>query len=262
MAKIIYFTASTVPTAQERADIDAINASIHTLNVSNGSVDSGLGMAEECDFVAGTVPSEYSGKPVYDPSAGELEDNQAIVTDGDAVTVDGAAVTLAISGNAITGATLPATNAVVSNAGTIPVQNSAGAAIGSGTLTVSANEPSNIRLPATIAGIANGAAVTIQNSAGAAVAGTHSATVASGVISNVKLAATIAPVANGSQNITDAAGKASTATRTIAAGAITTTVLAATDCIVKSGNTFTAADGGTITVSVAAGVPTFTYTAP
>lgn len=221
MAKIIYFTASIVPTAQERVDIDAINASIHTLNVSNGSVDSGLGMAEECDFVAGTVPPEYSGKPIYDPSSGELDDDQAVVTDGDAVTVDGASVTLAVSGNAITGATLPATNAVVANAGTIPVQNSAGAAIGTGTLTVANNNPTNIRLPATIAG-----------------------------------------VASGSQNITDAAGKASTATRTVSAGAITTTILAAADCIVKNGNTFTAADGGTITVAVAAGVPTFTYTAP
>ncbi|MEN5103789.1 hypothetical protein [Brucella anthropi] len=221
MAKIIYFTASIVPTAQERADIDAINASIHTLNVSNGSVDSGLGMAEECDFVAGTVPPEYAGKPTFDPSAGELDDNQVIVTDGDAVTVDGASVTLAVSGNAITGATLPTTNAVVANAGTIPVQNSAGAAIGIGTLTVANNNPTNIRLPATIAG-----------------------------------------VSSGSQNITDAAGKASTATRTVSAGAITTTILAATDCIVKNGNTFTAADGGTITVAVAASVPTFTYTAP
>jgi len=273
--KIIYFTAGAVATAEELSEIAALNALAETpylVQVSNAAVPAGLGkdsegaeIIEQCDFVAGSIPAAYSEIAEFDPQnppAPDLPDDQAVVTDGGTLNVDGVSVTLAVSGNAVTGTTLPATNAIIADAGTIPVQNSEGAAIGTGTLTVAANEPSNIKLPATIAGVANGAAVTIQNSAGAAVAGTHSATVASGVVSNVKLAATIAPVANGSQNITDAAGKASTATRTVSAGAITTTVLAATDSIVKDGNSFTAADGGTITVAVAAGVPTFTYTAP
>lgn len=122
-----------------------------------------------------------------------------------------------------------------------------------------ANPPAP-ELPATETVVSNGQAITVQNSAGAAVAGTHNATVAANTLSNVKLAATIAPVAAGSQTIRDGAGKTSTATRAVSAGAITTTTLAATDCIVKSGDSFNVT-GGTVAVTVAAGVPTFVYTA-
>ncbi len=55
---------------------------------------------------------------------------------------------------------LTATQAVVSNAGTSPVQNSAGAAIGTGTYTVAANAVSNIRLPATVGAVSNSGTVT------------------------------------------------------------------------------------------------------
>lgn len=55
---------------------------------------------------------------------------------------------------------LSATQAVVSNAGTSPVQNSAGAAIASGTYTVAANAVSNIRLPATVGAVSNSGTVT------------------------------------------------------------------------------------------------------
>ena len=55
---------------------------------------------------------------------------------------------------------LTATQAVVSNAGTSPVQNSAGAAIGTGTYTVAANAVSNIKLPATVGAVSNSGTVT------------------------------------------------------------------------------------------------------
>jgi hypothetical protein len=264
MAKIIYFTASDVPTVQEKADIEAINASIHTLNVSNGSVSNGLGTTEECDYVAGTVPTEYAGKPTFDPNAGELDDDQAIVTDGDSVTVHGASVTLAVSGNAITGTTLPATSAVVASGNAIPVQNSAGAAIGSGTLTVAANQPSYARLPATVAGVSNSGTVAVRNSAGA---DSHNATavVATGALTGVNLAATVAMVDNSDAvTIQNSAGAGVTGshTATVAAGVLSNVKLDATVAPIVNGASFTAVDGGTITVAVAAGVPTFTYTAP
>lgn len=50
--------------------------------------------------------------------------------------------------------------AVVTNAGTSPVQNSAGAAIANGTYTVASGAVSNIRLPATTAGVSNSGTVT------------------------------------------------------------------------------------------------------
>ncbi len=217
MAKIIYFTASAVPTEDERSAIAAINASIHTLNVSNSSVDNGLGTIEECDFVAGTVPSEYEGKPVFDPSSGELEDDQAIVADGDTITVDGATVTLAVADNAITGATLPAPNAVVANAGTVPVQNSAGAAIGTGTLAVAANDLSNVRLPATVAGISNAGPVSVLPASGSTALAPGTAAVVSGALTGVRLAATAGIVTNG-QTIPVTGG---TVTITVAANAVT-----------------------------------------
>lgn len=217
MAKIIYFTASAVPTEDERSAIAAINASIHTLNVSNSSVDNGLGTIEECDFVAGKVPSEYEGKPVFDPSSGELEDNQAIVADGDTITVDGATVTLAVADNAIMDATLPATSAVVASGGTIPVQNSAGAAIGAGTLAVAANEPSNIRLPATIAGVANAGAANVLPASGSTPLAAGTVAVAAGVLTGIRLAATAGIVTNG-QTIPVTGG---TVTITVAANAVT-----------------------------------------
>ncbi len=55
---------------------------------------------------------------------------------------------------------LTATQAVVTNAGTSPVQNSAGAAIASGTYTVAANSVSNIKLPATVGAVSNSGTVT------------------------------------------------------------------------------------------------------
>lgn len=89
---------------------------------------------------------------------------------------------------------LTATQAVVSNAGTSPVQNSAGSAIGTGTYTVAANAVTNIRLPATVAGISNSGTTNVPitfttartaNSTATVVA---TYTVANGVITAITIA--------------------------------------------------------------------------
>ncbi|WP_455296450.1 hypothetical protein [Brucella pituitosa] len=112
--------------------------------------------------------------------------------------------------------------AVVANGATVSVRNSAGANAKSATAVVTGTTLTGVNLPATTAMLDNAGAVTIQNSAGAAVAGSHTATVAAGVISNVKLAATIAPVANNAALTVPVTGTyATTATITVAAGVIT-----------------------------------------
>lgn len=89
---------------------------------------------------------------------------------------------------------LTATQAVVSNAGTSPVQNSAGAAIGTGTYTVAANAVTNIRLPATVAGISNSGTTnvpitfTTARSAGATATVVATYTVANGVVTAITIA--------------------------------------------------------------------------
>lgn len=132
----------------------------------------------------------------------------------------------AIGGSA---APLPATQAIVTDAGTAPVKNSAGVAVpGTSTYTVAANAVTGVNLPATVAPVANAATVVVQNSAGTVVAGTHAATVAAGALSNVKLAATIATVANGVKvNATSVTGTGNFATFTVANGVITAIVLSA-----------------------------------
>lgn len=84
-------------------------------------------------------------------------------------------------------ASLPATQAVVSNGGTSPVQNSAGAAIGTGTYTVAANAVSNIKLPANVAGVTSGVKVNAGTVTGTGNFATI--TVANGVITGIVLSA-------------------------------------------------------------------------
>lgn len=224
-----------------------------SLTVVDGDGTSATGSIAVAGNTAGdvTIPSANAivagGTPTLLPASGTTPAQGSLVR-----TVSGGVEAIRLS----------ATRVALTTGATAAVQNSAGAAIGTGTITIAANAVSHIRLPATIAGVANASAITMQNSAGAAIAGTHTATVAAGVVSHVRLAATVAPVATGSQAVADAGGKSSTALRTVAAGAVSSVVLAATDCIVKDADTFTAVDGGSITVAVAAGVPTFTYTAP
>lgn len=193
MQKVIYFTAGPVATTDEKADIVALNTlaeAPYVVSVLNGSADFNYGAGpQEADLVAGTIPDEYSDVPTIDP------DNPP-------------------------GPVLPATDAIVSNGGTVVVKNSAGTVSKNGTATVAANAVTGIALAATEAIVSNAANVVIQNSAGTAVAGSHAATVAAGVVSNVKLASTIAPVANGA-TVANVTGAGTTATITVANGVIT-----------------------------------------
>lgn len=119
--KIVYFTAGAVPTVEEAADIEALNALTqppYAVKVSNGSVPPNLGMRPnpdpdpepedpeivpvlmDCDFVAGTIPADYDGLPVFDPQnppdPNPLPGNQAVVTDGQELEVEGGTVTLSV----------------------------------------------------------------------------------------------------------------------------------------------------------------------
>ena len=69
--KIMFFTAGPVATPQEIADIAALRSDANVkpayeVVVRNGAVPNTYGHGVEAtDFVAGTVPSAYSAKPVF-----------------------------------------------------------------------------------------------------------------------------------------------------------------------------------------------------
>lgn len=155
---------------------------------------------------------------------------------------------------------LPDTKAIVSDDDTAPVQNSAGAAIGTGTITVADNEISHVRLPATIASLSNGDSVSVLNSDDAD-PHTGTAVVSDGVLTGINLAATVAMIDNSdSVPVRNYAGaNVHAATAVVASGVITSVILAATVAIIDNGETFSV-DGGTVSISVADGVPTVTFT--
>ncbi|WP_313611824.1 hypothetical protein [Pantoea piersonii] len=87
-----------------------------------------------------------------------------------------------------------ATNqAVITNAGLSPVQNSAGTAIANGTYTVTANTVGNIKLPSTVGAVSNGTAPTITvttttaRTAGQSDSKVVTFTVANGVITSITI---------------------------------------------------------------------------
>jgi hypothetical protein len=110
--KIIYFTASAVPTAQELAAIDTLNAlggQQYQVNVSNATVDSGLGGIEASDFVAGSAPTDYSAVPVFDvnnpPRPASMIAAQAVVYDGQALVIGATTYTFTVTDGVITAIT-------------------------------------------------------------------------------------------------------------------------------------------------------------
>lgn len=86
------------------------------------------------------------------------------------------------------------TQAVVTNAGTSPVQNSAGTLIANGTYTIAASAVTNIRLPATSAGINNAGTTNVSitfttaRTAGQVATALATYTVAGGVITAITIA--------------------------------------------------------------------------
>jgi len=97
MPKVTYFTASEKATADELADIAALNAlsnDPYEILVRNGAQSNSYGAGPDAtDYVAGTIPDEYSDTedfPVFDvdnPPVPGLDDTQAVVSDGEALTV-------------------------------------------------------------------------------------------------------------------------------------------------------------------------------
>lgn len=236
MKRIIYFTAGPVATSAEIIAMNKFNAvavapfdviAMNTLQSPNY----GAGISP-ADYVAGTIPSAYSAVPVADP------DNPPVPS-----------------------TPLPATSAVVTNASTLPIQNSAGADPHNVTLTVAANAVTAAVLAASVAFVDNGDNLTIQNSAGTAVAGNHAASVTAGVVANVKLAATVAPVVSGPVTMQNSAGTAIAGVHnaTVAAGVLSNVKLAATVAPVVSGvlaGIVATGTGTTVTVTVANGLVT------
>lgn len=109
MKKIIYFTAGSNATGQENVDIATLNAlaaAPYQVNVSRADVPSGLGSIEACDFVAGTIPSAYSAKAVFDvsepPRPDNMQSTQGVVSDGQELDVDGGKITFAVSDGVVT----------------------------------------------------------------------------------------------------------------------------------------------------------------
>ena len=158
---------------------------------------------------------------------------------------------------------LPATDAIVSNGGTVPVRNSAGADSHNATAVVAAGVLSGVNLAATVGMVDNADTIAVRNSAGA---DSHNATavVAAGAVTGVNLAATVAMVDNSdvvavlpATGTTPAQGNATAA---VAAGVVTGVRLPATSAVVANGLVL-AVTGGTVTLNVAANVVTATFTA-
>lgn len=149
------------------------------------------------DITADT-PDILEGDP---DGGGELPDTSAVVEDGVAFNaqLNGTALALtpAVAGGEVEGIQTPATSAVVANAGTVPIQNSAGAAIGNGTLAVSGRAVTSARLAATIAGVANAASVPVLPASGSTALASGTAAVSAGAIDGVRLPATSGIVTNG-----------------------------------------------------------------
>lgn len=160
----------------------------------------------------------------YTPQTGASVANGATVAVRNSAGADSHNGSAVVAGNSLTGINLAATVAMVDQADSIAIQNSAGAAAGgNGIAQVAAGVIGSVRLPATSAVLANSGAVSVRNSAGAdAHAGT--AVVAAGVLTGVNLAATVGLVDNG--DTVPATGTGTTATLVVAAGVVTGVTLA------------------------------------
>lgn len=122
---------------------------------------------------------------------------------------------------------LPATIAPVTDQSLITITNSAGADSHSATATVASGAISSVKFAATVAMVDNADTVAVHNSAGTNVAGSHTAEVALGVLTDVKLAATVAPVVNGGMltGVTPTGIYTNTITFTVSGGVITAVAL-------------------------------------
>ena len=141
---------------------------------------------------------------------------------------------------------------------TVPVQNSAGLNIQPGTVTVTNNVVASVKLPANYTAFGDGIAHKVTDSAGKTAQAT--ARVSNGSLTDQTLPATVALLADtNTLAVEDGAGKTATATVGVAAG-VPTATLPGTNAIVADAQVLTV-DGGTVTLAIANGVITATYTA-
>jgi len=149
--KVLYFIAGPVATSPELTAIGKLNAAAvqqYEVTVMNAAANTKYGETDRLvpsDYVAGSVPGIYSGVTTIDPDAIPMP-------------------------------ALPATSAVVSNAGNVTVKNSAGGVSKTGVATVAANAVTDVKLPATTAMVDD--AVVIPVTGG----GTVTLTVAGGLV--------------------------------------------------------------------------------
>lgn len=168
MAKVIYFTASDVPTTAEKADIAALSlfaVAPFEIAVRNKKAVGASGVSvEAADYVAcvsgGSLPAPYNDAEdfvVFDPA------------------------------NPPAGG-LPSTSAIVANGGTVAtVKNSAESVTKSATATVVGGVITKLKLAATVALVTSGDTKAGVTGAGANTVATI--TVAAGVISAIACAA-------------------------------------------------------------------------
>jgi hypothetical protein len=230
---IIFFTAGPVATSDELTAIGKLEAATeqpYSVKVFNGlrSPNYGYGI-EQCDYVAGTIPTAYDAFDVIDPDAipgagGNVEDGQnTLVRDISGTQVTGTCV---VDDGALTRVETGLNYRILHEGDGLALKTFQGVDIKTLELSGFDATPVTAELEATDAIVQNAQNITMQNSAGAAIAGNHPASVVNGVLSNVKLAATIAPVANGAALVVPVTGSyTTTATVTVANGVVTAIVL-------------------------------------
>lgn len=191
--KILYFLAGDVATVDELADIVKLNTAAevpYLVGVRNSKVSTNYGAGpEECDFVAGTIPTAYTAKPTVDPDTigtGATVANGGTVAVRNSAGADSHNATAVVAGSTLTGVNLAATVAFVDQGDSVNVENSAGNLDSPATATVAAGVLTNVRLAATKTIVTSAQALT-----GVAPTGTYTNTVtftvANGVISAIAL---------------------------------------------------------------------------
>lgn len=192
--KVGYFAAGAVPTAGEKAEIDKINtwaaktAEVHVMN--GAAVGSSGSSIQVFDYVAGTVPAAYSGlgyatlDPDNPPDSPALPDTQTVLSNAEEIPLDTAGtVTVSVAAGAISAAELESDEAVVTDADTVAVVNSAGTASDDATAAVAAHAVTNVALPETKTVVQTADTVPVDSE-------TATLTVAAGVLASGALAST------------------------------------------------------------------------
>lgn len=175
----VSFVAGTPPIEYAGIPVFDINDVIPPeLADTDAVVSDGVAVTTPVNGTAMTVTPSVAANSI---TSLQLQNTFAVVGNGALTTNlngNSRSLTATVSANNITELQTIATIATVATAASAPVQNSAGAAIGSGAITVANRAITNIRLPATVAGVSNGAEITLDGF-------TYTFTVAAGVITAI-----------------------------------------------------------------------------